>query len=118
MRVPMTALAIFGLLFTPAAAQISNWKLYVANEGTNDISVFDQQGTFQYSVPLPTSLSPRQVQISPNGRLYVAAFNTGIVEYDSQDRFLSTFGDLSSAHGLAVGADARIYLTGCGKMAV
>jgi concanavalin A-like lectin/glucanase superfamily protein/thrombospondin type 3 repeat protein len=93
-------------------AQANTWKMYVTNQGTSDVSVFDQDGNFLYSMPLPSPESPRQVGVSPNGFLYLAAFNKGIVEYDRNDQLVRQFGAMPSAHGLAIGPDARIYLSG------
>jgi DNA-binding beta-propeller fold protein YncE len=107
----MAAAAVL-LATGPVYPQVNTWKMYVTNEGTSDVSVFDQNGDFLYSIPLPSPENPRQVGVSPNGFLYVAAFNKGIVEYDRNDQIVQQFGDLPSAHGLAIGPDERIYLSG------
>jgi putative metal-binding protein len=88
--------------------------MYVANEGPADtgyVAVFDQQGSFLYSIPLPSGQQPRQMQISRSGILYVVSSVGNILKYDSQDQFIGTIGNVPLPSGLAL-TDTRIYLSG------
>lgn len=110
-RVSVILLAVLvSTLVLSGDPQATGWKMYVVNEGTNDISVFNDAHDFLYSFGPPSATSMRQIAISNSGTLYVAGWSTGtVLEFDDNDQYVGAFGDLNLMAGLAVGHDGRLY---------
>jgi len=112
-RVLPTVLLATVLAASTAFAQSQSWKMYVSNEVTRDISVFDQEGVFLYSIPFPAgTFYPVQAAFAPNEHLFVAAHPEAVLEYDENDQILGSIPSDVRPAGLAIGPDGRIYVGG------
>ena len=99
------------LAIVSSTALAQEWKMYVSNEGSNDISVFLKNGQFLGLIPTdPSFTRPQHLDIGPNGHLYVAVhFDNSIHEFDAEDQFIRFFGNPFRPQGLIIGDDGRIY---------
>ncbi|MGY5129361.1 IPT/TIG domain-containing protein, partial [Streptomyces nigrescens] len=99
-----------------AVAVAPNGKVYVANNGSNDVTVIDS-ATDTVLATLPAGISPSAVAIAPNGRVYVAnASSDNVTVIDSAtDTVLAALPASTSPSAVAVAANGKVYIANSGS---
>ena len=85
MRKTFIALLLVLFLSEPAFC----WEMYVTNESSSTITVYDQSGALIKTITDPLIQSPRQLAFRSDGILYVASYaNSRIVKINQNDNVI------------------------------
>lgn len=112
---------LIGLLFSPTSAHAQDPRVYVANEGSNSVSVIDSS-TNGIITTIPVGNSPRGVALSPDGnKLYVSNYNDWTVSVVDATNYIITHtvfvGNFPG--GLIASPDGtRLYVSNNGQQSV
>ncbi|MBZ5641048.1 MAG: hypothetical protein LAO51_20095 [Acidobacteriia bacterium] len=89
----------------------AGYKVYVSNENTGQISVFDDTHVYLTTLSPSPASSLHYLERAPNGHIYVDGFSRGeILDFGPDDSYLGSFGSVSPCATLGVGYDDRIYV--------
>lgn len=104
-----------GQLQLPHGVAVDSRGRILVNDSDNQrVSVFDGDGDFVESWPVP---SRGGIVVAPNDTVYVSDVNAGIVNIlKNGERIDSVSAD--RAHGLGVDSDGAIYVSGASRMTV
>ena len=107
----MKKIFIFSMLLILSCGYAYGWEMYVSNEGTNSITVFNQAGQLIDTITDPLISQPCQLVFRDNGNLYVAcAGSSKIVIIDQNNNVTGVINSVLRPSGLAIGGNNHLYV--------
>jgi hypothetical protein len=102
-------ITLLSLLFLSMPAYA--WEMYVSNEGTNSITVYNQAGQLIDTIPLDAR--PNQLFFRTNGNLYVAcSVNSPKIVIIQGHNIIGSISPPGGVGGMALGKNNHIYVGG------
>lgn len=97
--------------FSPLDVAVKNGRIYLSQEGSGSVGVFNYKGNVVGALTVPGDFAPGTIAVDDDGMVYVVnKSRTNCLVFDSSGKFIAPIGEgLKSLSGVAVGKD-RIYL--------
>jgi DNA-binding beta-propeller fold protein YncE len=108
-------LILIGLLLSVVSVNAFGWEMYVSNEGTNSITVYNEVGQLIDTIPLDAR--PNQSFFRTNGNLYVAcSINSSKIVIIQDHNVVGSFYPPGGVNGMAIGANNHFYAGRSGNL--